>query len=595
MKLKLLAAIAVILAITILTTLFLYLYLLFSPAEQNIVRDSLNIYKPQVIGFQPYWLVGKGQESYAKDITTLTYFGLSILPDGTIKKYDRPGEYEPGWAMLNNENYKKNLADHKAAGVRLSLLVANMNEEEIMALINDPINTSRILIDEVEPLMKEHGFTDLNLDIESFKLASDSARIKYAEFVKNVKNLIDSKKLGTLTVELTPKSPVEKHLIDVERIGQIADFVVLMAYDYHYSLSETAGPVAPVNGGPDRWEYDVTTALEQTLRLIPGEKILLGIPFYGYEWETLSGFPGAPTISRSWSVVSNKRALEFVAGCSSCSAVLDQDFAPYTVYPGEFIDLPLNPLASVSSQIVLAEEETAYYNHMHQLTYEDPQSLGLKLDLARKNKIAGVAFWALGYENPIMFEPVKKYRGNILFDSFKRNDTAPEYFLAPSGDSLTGRVATMSGTVKKLKRGAAEFTDVTYDDEYYQGETFFSDIKSRAEIVIKDYARLETEEMTEIDLPEMVPPNIIVKQKSGTARYTLLGNQPFSVRVHHLLATLMTGSFEVAIDGDLAVIRQKSGKSVVGYIDEGNTTYVREILSGQEGFLDYSVRSLDIR
>jgi len=294
----------------------------------------------------------------------------------------------------NTEKFSKII---KNQATRLSLLIANMNEDEILELIKNPDLTSSNLINEVSPIMKEHGFTDLNLDIESFKLASDSARFQYQEFVKSVKDKLTENKLGTLTVELTPKSPVEKHLIDVAEIGKIADFVVLMAYDYHYSLSETAGPVAPLIGTPEKREYDVTTALEQTVRLIPREKVILGIPLYGYEWETLSSVPGAPTISRSWSVVSNKRALEFTSGCASCSAVPDENMAPFVVYPGEFIDYEINPLGKlsdngISGRDVSEQDSDAVYNHIHQLTYENEKSLSDKLELARSHKIAGVAF-----------------------------------------------------------------------------------------------------------------------------------------------------------------------------------------------------------
>jgi spore germination protein YaaH len=70
-------------------------------------------------------------------------------------------------------------------------------------------------------------------------------------------------------------------------MSKIADNIVLMAYDYHSTSSFVTGPVAPLSGAGIMSEYDVTAAVEKTLDLIPPQKLVLGIPLYGYEWETL--------------------------------------------------------------------------------------------------------------------------------------------------------------------------------------------------------------------------------------------------------------------------------------------------------------------
>jgi spore germination protein len=67
---------------------------------------------------------------------------------------------------------------------------------------------------------------------------------------------------------------------DWTAIGSIADSVKIMAYDYHWSTSD-AGALTPLS-----WLDQVATYAERT---IPGAKILMGLPWYGYDWSGTQG------------------------------------------------------------------------------------------------------------------------------------------------------------------------------------------------------------------------------------------------------------------------------------------------------------------
>lgn len=56
----------------------------------------------QIVGFLPYWLVGKVKNDYANSITTLTYFGLTINTDGKIQYLANQQEEEPNWHTLRS-------------------------------------------------------------------------------------------------------------------------------------------------------------------------------------------------------------------------------------------------------------------------------------------------------------------------------------------------------------------------------------------------------------------------------------------------------------------------------------------------------------
>ena len=56
--------------------------------------------------------------------------------------------------------------------------------------------------------------------------------------------------------------------------------------------------------------------------------------------------------------------------------------------------------------------ENDYYN---QIYYENERSLRGKLDLAKKYHLAGVALWALGYEDGTMLRPLTEYKNSFEF------------------------------------------------------------------------------------------------------------------------------------------------------------------------------------
>jgi chitinase len=76
--------------------------------------------------------------------------------------------------------------------------------------------------------------------------------------------------------------------MDLEAMGRIADQVGVMNYDYNGPWSSTTGLLAPlfaVDGDPVA-NNTVDATIRDYLRAgIPARKLLLGIPFYAYEWD----------------------------------------------------------------------------------------------------------------------------------------------------------------------------------------------------------------------------------------------------------------------------------------------------------------------
>jgi spore germination protein len=341
------------------------------------ILKTIGVRKPEVVGFLPYWLIGKADKDYARYITTLTYFGLTLNSDGTIQKLSNPQEEEPGWTTLKANKFQKYNA-------KQSLLVISGDDGVIADMIADPVASANNLVADISPVMKQYGFTDLNLDIESFMDASESARVNFTTFVRTVKQGIGS----TVTLDLIPISLVKQKLYDARALGEIVDRVVLMTYDYHYTGSFTSGAVAPIGGAGATIEYDTETAVKEALKHIPANKILLGIPLYGYQWETLSAEPESATIPGGSSIASIRRVADVLSSCATCSAVMDPVARePYVIYP-----------------------ENDYFN---QIYFGNEQSMKEKIAMAQKYHLGGIALWALGYEDDKMLTPLSSYKNTL--------------------------------------------------------------------------------------------------------------------------------------------------------------------------------------
>jgi len=159
-----------------------------------------------------------------------------------------------------------------------------------------------------------------------------------------------------------------------------------MAYDYHFIGSLVTGPVAPENGAGIVSEFDVKTAIVEALRSIKPEKIILGIPLYGYEWESIGSVPRSAIIPSTGLTISNKRAEEFLRDCNNCKQAFDET------------DKEMN--------VVYKDDETGFY---HQFFYPEKRSIQSKLDLVENYNLGGIALWALGYEGNIILQPLSEW------------------------------------------------------------------------------------------------------------------------------------------------------------------------------------------
>jgi spore germination protein YaaH len=146
---------------------------------------------------------------------------------------------------------------------------------------------------------------------------------------------------------------------DYKALAAYNDYVVVMAYDWGYSGRPDPAPVAPI-----WWVQDVVKYAKSRL---PDSKFLLGIPFYGYDWNTSKGPPA--------SSVSYADAMELGARPDAQVGYSDDDQAPWIRYTDDEGD-------------------------DHQVWFENSASFEAKINLVIDKNIGGFATWRLGHEDP---------------------------------------------------------------------------------------------------------------------------------------------------------------------------------------------------
>lgn len=144
---------------------------------------------------------------------------------------------------------------------------------------------------------------------------------------------------------------------DYRAIANAADLYFVMAYGYRVA-SSAPGPTAPID-----W---VTASLEYAVSEIPRERLILGMPFYGYDWNITRG--------------SRARALRFDQV---------QELLESTGAVPEFDRQSMTPTFRYVSD-----------GDVHEVWYENAESLAAKIELVSKYRIAGVGAWRLGQEDP---------------------------------------------------------------------------------------------------------------------------------------------------------------------------------------------------
>lgn len=326
--------------------------------------------RKEVIGFLPSWMISQKVKVETRNLTQLIYFGLGVNEDGELRQYDEEGNALMEWSYLNSDYFKNIQNEAKYSKTKILLSITNFDNTSIDKLVSNP-QATKALIKNVLQIMDQYQFDGININFEYVTDSDFPTAVYLNKFLDTFVKELKKEKPGTiLSFDINALAAEEDGAYDMVKIGEIVDQVILMGYDYHRTDSSIAGPVAPIDGAN---EHSISKSLKSMVGRVPNEKLILGLPFYGYEWQTVNKNHKSPTVVNTGAVASYKRVKELLKNREDIKVEWDED------------------------------SESPWFSYIQsgaikQIYYEDGKSLQKKLDLVNDKKMQGIAIWALGYE-----------------------------------------------------------------------------------------------------------------------------------------------------------------------------------------------------
>ena len=283
----------------------------------------------QVIGFLPYWLLNQTDYIQYDKLTHIAYFGIEFDEHGEIITQLEDGTQELGYHRLHQNTVSQIVRRSRETRVQPILTVKILNNEGIQAAIN-PDHRSQI-INKIIKIVNQRNFTGINIDFEYIKTPPPEVKSQFTDFIKELRTQLNNYQLTTNNYQLSLDIYSDTAAKQPERLWQLqdltpyVDYFIVMGYDFHRATTPKAGPVAPIHGAPLRWEEDISTSLSQITQLVPSNQIILGVPYYGYEWRTYTDQTNSTTYPKSGQLASYSRVKETFPECVFLSEPTEQE------------------------------------------------------------------------------------------------------------------------------------------------------------------------------------------------------------------------------------------------------------------------------
>lgn len=245
-------------------------------------------------------------------------------------------------------------------------MVSNNSLKDTTSNILNNYEHRQLLIENIVNMAIKYKLDGINIDFEYMYQADKD---KFSRFIIELQPRL--KEIGvTLSVDVTaPDGSADWSLCyDRHVIGNVADYIIFMAYDQYGTSSNKAGTTAGYN-----W---VETNLNKFVGVqegIPSAKVILGIPFYTRLWKEDSD-------GKISSVTVNMKAVDVVLP-ANVERVWDD---------------------TLKQNYVEYEQE----GYTYKMWIEDDRSIKAKLSLMQQYNLGGVAFWEKDRETDTIWSSV---------------------------------------------------------------------------------------------------------------------------------------------------------------------------------------------
>lgn len=333
-----------------------------------------------ISGWAPYWVLSDATATMAAQGAVIHELSPFWYAATGVTAITITGNIEPAamQAMIDAA---------RATRTRLvPSIVDGTGKGEMAAMLANP-STRALHVQSIVELVSREGFDGIDLDYEGFAFVDDYAtwettRPNWVSFVTELATALHSHgKLLVVSVppiydtKRTPDSG--RWVYDYAAIGEVVDRIRIMGYDYSF---DEPGPIAPMS-----WLRGAVRAAKKAVR--DDSKLILGIPLYGRNWVT--GTVGTcPADAEGTVPITHSSAKDLIAR-RGATPVVDETSEEITF----------------TYQLEVSDGTTTC-TQWREVHYVDEAGSRARLDLAREERIGGVAFWAIGFDSPATWAAV---------------------------------------------------------------------------------------------------------------------------------------------------------------------------------------------
>jgi len=304
--------------------------------------------------FVPYWsLTGKKIPSDSYD--ELIYFGIA------------PDEKGLNTSEIGYKNIDKFLSALAAREKRF--LTIRMIDPKVDPLVLEDKALQTNIIDQSIVTAKKFGFDGIVLDFELSALSFSSVVKNISDFYIVFAKSVKEKNLQ-FYITLYGDTFYRARPYDVKVIGEYADKVLILAYDFH-KARENPGPNFPLHG-KDVYGYDFPSMINDFTKALPKQKLVVVFGMFGYDWKIDSQQRGITTAS-PFSFYAMKE--KFVTHCIFTDCVVKRD--------------------DLSSETSVRYTDSDSQKHI--VWFEDMESVAKKKQFLQEKGMYEVSFWAYSY------------------------------------------------------------------------------------------------------------------------------------------------------------------------------------------------------
>ncbi len=255
-------------------------------------------------------------------------------------------------------------------GYQVWALISNLGDGYTRSMTHEVLSSTKKRAEVIRKLISYASLYELdgiNIDLEAIPEADGPY---YIQFCKELSVYCEQEGL-IVSADLPVVKSWTRHY-GRDELADYLDYIMVMGYDEHWGTSPVAGSVASIT-----WTEE---GIADTLKEVPREKLIIGIPFYTRLWKE-------EEVDGEVKVTSKAYGMEYAR------QIMDDK------------DVELEWLEDIGQYYGEYEEDGFTYK----MWLEDLTSVEERMKIAASYDVGGVAAWKIGFENDGVWDIISDY------------------------------------------------------------------------------------------------------------------------------------------------------------------------------------------